>query len=665
VLENSSADKVPPGKSSKKKIVSWFSSKNQSEEEKILAQHEAKRILDKKLVLAVAQKDKNKVPSWQQLKQFRRFLSPREGKLIKSAISVIFLALVILFFNFWFFTLKLVPAHGGEYSEGVVGSPKYINPILAQTNDVDLDISSLVFSGLLKRGQNGLENDLATDYQISPDQKEYTFFLRHGVKWHGSDNELTADDVLFTFDLIKDAEVGSPLAVSFKGINAERVDDYTVKFILKAPFTPFLSTLTFGILPEYLWAGVDSANVKLAELNLKPVGSGPFIFDSLKKDKQGNIKSFTLVSNPDYYSGEPYLDKVTFKFYSDFLSLEQALLNKNIMGLSYLPSENREKIFGEDKSAKGFNLCFLNLPQYSAVFFNSSNNEILKDRNVRQALYQAIDRQLIIQEVLEGEAEVIDSLILKGFVGYYPEIKKYQYSPEEAAKILDNNKWQAIAPNDYISWQREEEKKKNKDNTSSGAETVVDLSDEERLAAIADQQYFRKKDNKILEITLTVVDQPESVAVAKIIQKDWQLIGVRTHLNIIPPEGILREVIKPRNYQALLYSEIIGYDPDPFPFWHSSQRSGSGLNLSLFADKRADNYIEAARQTNDVKIREENYKKFQDTLVEEIPAIFLYSPTYSYVVSDSIRGRIVEKIFMPADRLSDMSQRYIKTKRGW
>ncbi|MFA6534208.1 MAG: peptide ABC transporter substrate-binding protein [Patescibacteria group bacterium] len=626
-----------------------------------LARAEEQTNLDYQLVQAVNQTGGKRLPDWRQLQRLGNFLSKREKLILKIAGGILGLAVVTLILNFWFFILKSGPAYGGEYSEGLVGAPKYLNPVLAPANDVDLDISSLIFSGLMKRGPDGLTTDLAESYEISADQKEYSFTLRPEVKWQdGADREVTVDDVLLTFDLIKDPSVGSPLYLTFKGVNAERLDDRRLKFILKEPFAPFLSTLTFGVLPEHLWGSIDPANIKLAGSNLKPVGTGPFQFESLTKDSQGNIKSLTLAANKDYYAGRPYLAKAVFKFYPDFVSLNDALLNKNVLAASYLPSVDWQKIFGAATAAKGLTLHALDLPQYSAVFFNQSNNEALKDRQVRQALYQALDRQSIVAQVLAGQGKVVNSPILDGVVGYQPDLTAYDYAPTAATALLDKAKWQAITPNEYIEAQRAAEKK----NLPEGEE-LVDRSDADRLAEITGQEYFRQKSGQILAVALTVVDQPESLAVGEIIKANWQAIGVKVDLNIISPDAVRREAIKPRNFQALLYSEIVGGDPDPYPFWHSSQSTEAGLNLASFKDSRVDRWLEVARQNSDPETRAANYKKFQEILVQEIPAIFLYQPKYPYAVSSSVQGMTMTKIFLPADRLSDLGGRYLKTSKSW
>jgi peptide/nickel transport system substrate-binding protein len=654
-LSNQKISKVKKVFSRLFELVS-FRHKNVDVENEALLQHEAKSEMDKQLVLSLTGKKRSKLPAWKQLKRVGSIFSEKERMAVKALLFFVVLAVMFLFVNFWFFTLKVKPDYGGEYSEGLLGYPKYLNPILAPANDVDSDVSSLIYSSLMRYGKNGIESDLVESYQISEDQKEYVFVLKKGIKWHDGE-ELGVDDVLMTFDLIRDPDSGSPLFKTFSGVTAERIDDYTVKFILKEPFAPFLSTLTFGILPEKYWAEIDPANIKLAELNLKPIGSGAWKFESLKKDKQGNIKSVTLAAFDGYYAGRPYMDKVVFKFYPDVLSLEQALRNKNVSAISYLPRTNRDKFFGDQDEAKGWRQKLLAAAQYTAIFFNPDNNDLLKDRNVRQALYKAIDRQRIVRQVLEGEADIVNGPILPGWIGYNSDIK-IDYAPAQATSLLDQNKWVGITPNDYIALVKEQEKK-----SLPADAPELQKTDEERLAELSGQEYFRKKDGRILEINLTVADQPESVAVAKLVQEDWQRIGVKTNLITVSAQNVRREVIKPRNYQTLLYGEITGYDPDPYPFWHSSQQTDPGLSLSMITDRRIDKFLEDARQTNDQAVREDNYKKLQQLLLDETIAIFLYQPKYPYIVSDKVYGLVVDKIAMPQDRLADMGLRYFNTKR--
>lgn len=559
--------------------------------------------------------------------------------------------------NGYFFFLQPVPKPGGEYSEGFVGTPKLLNPVLAAANDVDADITPLLFCSLLKRQGTEVVPDIITRYEVSPDGKQYTVVLKPDIRWHDGE-ALTVDDVLFTFDLIRDPEVGSPLFKTFSGVTAQAVDDRTIQFTLAKPFAPFLSTLTFGILPERHWGIVPAASLKLAELNLKPIGCGPFGFQSLKKDKQGNIRSLTLAAFSQYHAGRPYFDTVIAKFYPDTQSAVAAVVNKNVMTLGGVSAINRPELAAV--TSHGWAYYPLNVPQYTAIFFNQSRSGALAELPVRQALYRALNRPQLVQAVLGGGAEVIAGPFLPDAIGYTPDVPQYVFDQSAATAALDNAGWKGLTPNEYIALQRENEKAQ----TPAGQE-FVDRSDAERLAELNGQEYFRAKKGQPLEIELTIVDQLENQAVAKAIQTDWQAIGVRTVIRSVSPEQVRREVLKPRAYQALLYGEILGTDPDPFPFWHSSQAADPGVNLALWQNRKADKLLEDARTATDPAVRQEKYKTFQDILLTELPALFLYRPLYSYWVNKDVNGVNVKSIAVPSDRLSDLSQRYLYTRRVW
>ena len=571
---------------------------------------------DKKIVQSLS---KHRLPTFKQIKHVSKFFSANEKKLIRILSLGILACLIFLCANLYFSNVIYYPKPGGEYIEGLVGFPNYINPLLCQTNDVDADISRLVFSGLLKYDKDlNLVPDLAESYSISEDQKEYTFVLRKNVKWHDQ-NIFSANDVIFTFNKILDPKVKSPLFITFQGVVIEKIDDSTIKFKLQEPFAPFLSTLTFGILPEHLWTAVDSNNFTLAKWNLKPVGTGPFSFKSLVKDKDGNIKSYALGRNEDYYSQKPYLESFVLKFYADFDTGVEALKNKNVLGLSYLPKNLKEKI----ENNTSLNLFSLDLPQYSALFINQKKNKLLLDTNIRQAMAYAIDRSRIISEVLNNEGDVIDSPILEGFIGYNPDIKKYNFNSQKASEILTNDGW-----------------KKGDDG-------------------------FLKKNNTVLEITITTVNKEENNNTVNLIKENLEAIGIKTNLNIVDSVAFHQDIIKPRNYEILLYSEIIGSDPDPFPFWHSSQMTDPGLSLSIFTERKIDTLLEEARSTNNISDRAGKYKEFQNILAEELPAIFLYNPTYTYVITNNLQGFDVSRINAPSDRFTNVEEWYIKVKRSF
>ena len=334
--------------------------------------------------------------------------------------------------------LQVKPDFGGTYTEGVVGQPQFLNPILASASDSDLDITKLIYSGLLKYDENQeLVLDLAENYEISEDQKNYTFYIKEGIKWHDGE-EVTADDVVFTIQTIKNPEYQSPLKTSFSGVAIEKINDYTVKFTLTGDtFSPFLKeNTTFGIIPEHIWQDIPPMSVTLSEYNLEPIGSGPYKFKEYKKDKKTSfINSYKLSVFENYFDKKPYIEEITFRFYDEYPALISAYNKSEVEGISYLPSEEKKGL------KKNINEHTLKLPRYYAIFFNEAENNILVNTEIRKAIALSIDRQKIIDEVMQGQGMIIDSPILPGFLGHNPEVKKYEYNPERAKNILEEEGW--------------------------------------------------------------------------------------------------------------------------------------------------------------------------------------------------------------------------------
>jgi peptide/nickel transport system substrate-binding protein len=600
----------------KKKIEHFFDRQN-VKLKKFSQQHH----FDRQLVVGLFKKKKL---SLKHIKYLPNFLTSGEKRQANILIIIIAGAGLLLAGNLFFLFTQSVARSGGEYSEGMVGSPRFINPILSQTNSIDSDLSRLIFSSLVAYDKNQeLTPDLAESYDISEDQLVYTFKLKNNVKWHDGEN-FTANDVVFTVASIQDQEFKSPLGRKFRGVVCEKIDDYTVKFTLKEPFAPFISMLTFGILPEHLWYNIPPANADLNELNKKPVGTGPWAVDSFKKDASGIIKSYTLVPNNDYYGKKPYLSKLIFKFYGDNMSAIDALKNKNIDGISYLPRELRGELW------KHNNIIYheLEQPQYSGVFFNQQKNTLLQSAYIRQALALAINKQKIITQVFGGDAKLLDAPILPG-IDNNPDIVKYEFNAEGAASLLEKNGWMMTST-----------------TTASGL-----------------TEQYRTKKGWDLKIVLTVADQPQYIAAANIIKEGWDQIGVKTVLEIVDKTKIVQDNINGRKYEALLFSENMSSDPDPFAFWHSSQNEYPGANLAIFTNKNVDALLESARKYNNIADRQSKYWEFQKIISSELPVIFLYSPTYTYPQDKAIKGFDVSGISSYSDRFANINEWYVKTKR--
>jgi len=574
------------------------------------------KLLDKRIIFAL---EERKIPSVKQLLKSGAVFGKKEKFLLLIFLVIFFSSLCVEAGRFCLRHIIITPNYGGVYTEGLVGRPRYINPLFSIVSNVDSDITRLVYSGLLRFDPSaGYSADLASSYDISDDQKVYTFYLRDNLKWQ--DNApLTVDDVIFTVNAIQNSEYGSPLLKSFSGVTVEKVDDKTVRFRLKEPYLGFKESLTVGILPQHLWAEISPLAAHLAEMNLKPIGAGPFKFKSFVKDKNGEIKSYTLDRNENFYGKKSYLDRIVFRFYPNSRESIAALSTGEVDGINFLSSK--------EALDKKQNIVYysLTLPQYTAVFFNlKSGNPALLDKNVRKALSLAANKEKILREVLGGNGQILRGPIPRGFIGYSGEAKNYDFNLTEASAFLDKAGW----------------KQSGDDN-------------------------FRKKDGATLEITLAAVDQGEQNHLAEILRSDWEGLGVKINLHIIPSSQIQRMVIKPRLYDALIYGEILGPESELLPYWHSTQIEDPGLNLSGFSNALLDKYLEEIRKIGNLAERAKEFISLQNILVEEVPAIFLYSPNYIYPVSKRIKGIELQYIVTPKDRLASIENWFINEKRVW
>ncbi len=572
---------------------------------------------------------KRKLPTKEQLIYSFKYLSDVERLVIRVLFGVVFVCVIALCLNIYWQNSSLEPKIGGTYSEGLVGAPRYINPLFAQGNDVDLDLVEIIYSGLFKYSAEGIIPDVAESFEISEDQKVYTIKLRSDVFFHDGE-KLDIEDVLFTFSRIQNPRSKTPLYYNFQGVLVEKIDENSLKISLSEPFSPFLENLTVGILPEHIWKNIEPENMLLAEYNLKPIGSGPFKFSSLTKNANGKIKNFTFTNNNQYHFGQPYIEEFDLKFYESFDLAVDALNNKKIDGLSYLPKELRDRIINN----RNINFNLLQLPQYTAVFFNYEKNPILKELEIRKTLAKGIDKNQLINELQNAEAQTINGPILNGYLGYTEDLNKLEFNILEARESLEKSDWKL---NEY---------------------PVENESSEPYPFQV------RKHGNRFLEFTLTTVEQAEIVKVAKKIQSDWKQLGVKVNLKFVKKENI-STIIASRDYEALLYGQILGADPDPYPFWHSSQKVSPGLNLTSFGSSEADKLLEEARKTIKPEDRAQKYISFQKILTDNVPAIFLYSSTYTYPQHKILKSSPIKKIITPANRFANITSWYIKTTRNW
>lgn len=635
--------------------------------------------LDQRLVLGLG--NKKKLPSPKQLRYLNKFLVPQEKKTIGLLVILIICSLGVMVIETYLKHRIIEPATGGEYVEGIVGYPNAINPLFSSLNQADADLSRLIYAGLFKYDNAmNLVPDLAESYSLDKTEKIYTIKLKPNLKWQ--DNEpLTIEDIAFTINSIQNTETQSPIWVSWQGVIFNKVDDTIFTLEIPQSFAPFANLLTTGIIPEHIWQEIPQKNLRFSSLNLKPVGAGPFMFDSFAKDSKGNIKSYTLKPNPFYHNHKPYLKIFTLKFFNDQASALEAFKNHQINGLSFLDKDEKEKV-----SRKSLNIHSLRLPYYTAIFFNQKTNLLLRSQILRESLETGVDKNELISISLKNEGLVIHGPLLPNQVGFTQDFK-ITYNQDLANKKLDDDGWKKITRQEFIEKRKKElyqawlDERKAKQTAANGGVAKKLTTDEEAqqtkegeeyLAKITEelekidslQDTYRQKNNYGLTIKLTTVDQPEFVQSANLIKENWQDLGVQVEIEILDNEKI-KEVIKNRRYEALLYGIYSGADTDPYAFWHSSQTSYPGLNLSGFVNRQADDNLEKGRETNDLAARQKAYYNFQKLVAQETPAIFLYSSSYLYPQESSLQGYNQYRINEPADRFNGVTDWFLRTKNKW
>lgn len=535
-------------------------------------------------------------------------------------IVLILFSLSFLVNNLYIGQTKESPVAGGTYIEAFSESPHNLNPVLA-TNDADRDLSRLIFSSLLKYNESGeLIPDLASSYQVSKDGKTYTVRLKENVLWHDGE-PFSATDVVFTINAVGNPEYNSPLRTSWQGVKVETPDKNTVVITLKSPYGAFAENLALlGILPEHIWNKVLPQNFPLTDFNLKPIGTGPYRFLKLQKDSLGKIISVNLSANGKYYGYAPLIEKIIFKFYSSEEEAVSAYNRKEVDGLFLQTAQNKNQLRGLT------NASVFSLPsQRVYALFLNTDDKILKDRNVRLAINYAINRDELLNKILNGEGKTAVGPIPPGMLGSSPDISGYEYNPEKAVETLEKNGW--------------------KKNTEG---------------------IFAKKLGKDKEETPLKIEiiAPGSIQLTSVlIQDNLKNIGVNSNLKIVSLGELQQNYIRTKNYEAVLVGESFTSSVDPYVFWHGAAIKDPGLNLSLYNNRKVNKILEDARQITDSLKRAKKLEEFQKLVLNDAPAAFLYSPNYIYAIKKTVKNVDLKKITLPSNRFSKINEWYIETER--
>jgi peptide/nickel transport system substrate-binding protein len=504
---------------------------------------------------------------------------------------------------------RAVPAPGGDYSSGFLGQPTYINPVIA-SSEIDKSLVRLIFSNL---------NDLADKIEPSADGRIWKVRLKENPRWQDGE-KLTSDDVIFTIQKIQDQETSSPLFTAWQGVAAQRLSELELQFSLVNPYVFFSDTLrNLYILPKHLFADVPPPNWRLSDYNLKPVGSGYYKFSSYEKRPDGFIYLYKLESWNQYFGDKPLIQNLDFEFFSQKDDLIKNFNSGQIDGFSGLEPADLTQI------KRPYEAISFNLPSYYAVFLNQSKSVPLKDLGVRKALAFALNRENLVNEALGGRGRHATGPIPEGNPYFDEDFANVTSSLEAASTSLEQSGWKINA------------------------------------------QGFREKtvgSTKVpLELNLTVPQVNFLIKTAELLKEVWEKIGFKINLIPQPPDDVSGNIIKNRDYEMLLFGNVLGKSPDLFSFWHSSERFYPGLNLALYNNKKADSLIESIRQNLDDEKRKAQFNDLQGLIINDYPATFLYSPDYLYIASKNLHGLEGEFVSEPSDIFIRANKWYLKTAR--
>ena len=527
-----------------------------------------------------------------------------------------------------------VPSRGGSLSEGIIGSPRFINPVLA-ISDADRDLTALVYSGLLRATPGGgYEPDLAEGYAVSDDNKTYTFTLRKDITFHNG-TPVTSQDVAYTVQKTQDPALKSPLRANWDGIRVETPDDSTVRFVLRAAYAPFIENLTLGILPKSLWSSISDEEFPFSELNAEPVGSGPYEVGSVSRTSSGIPSTYSLRSFDNYALGKPYLNNITIRFYQSEGSLVAALGGGDIDSASGLSPGNLSALPQENIRTSPLNRVF-------GVFFNQNQSAVLRDKAVRSALNVSINRAEMVSQILGGYGTPL-------FGPVPPTVNSKSSESDLLGKSdsLDGNTTAQLA--------------------AAARQSLINNGWKPREDGILQKTTGagKKASTVTLEFDISTANVPELRAAAEYLRAAWKLAGAQVNVKIFEQGDLSQNIIRRRAYDALLFGEVVGRELDLFAFWHSSQRNDPGLNIAGYANSKADKALEAMRVTTDKKKRGQILANFLVELNKDIPAVFLYAPDFVYSIPNEIAGVDLGFIETPDDRFLSLPQWHRETDEVW
>lgn len=522
----------------------------------------------------------------------------------------------------------VVPSRGGSLTEGVLSPARFVNPLIPMSQ-ADSDVAALVYSGLMRSLPDGsLVPDLAESYIVSDDGISYTFTLREDASFHDGE-PLTSADILFTVQRAQNPDIKSTHRADWEGVSISTPDERTVIFKLPRAYAPFIHNTTMGILPKHLWDSVTAEEFPFSPLNTHPIGSGPFMIAKIQTSSTGSVTRYDLKPFGDFALGKPYLSRITFKFYPNEEDLIRAFDRGDVDAVAGISASQISSLTRDD-----INVRTVALPRIFGVFFNQGRSPSLANTAVRKALDQAIDKDRLVRMILSGYGVAIDSPTP-------PHIFSLANSAPPA---------RAVASTAYT----DESISEARDTLERGGWTYN-----------AESNSWSNSGGQQISFTLATADTPELKATADAIAAAWNQLGVMVQVQVFPISELNTSVIRPREYDAILFGEIVGRELDVFAFWHSSQRNDPGLNLALYTNSRADTLLSQARAATSTEEREQLYEEFSGLVEDDAPAVFLYSPEFIYAVPAKLGGVNLGLLTSPAERFLSAHTWYTDTEKVW
>ncbi len=451
-------------------------------------------------------------------------------------------------------------SRGDSVIMGLEASVEDLDPRTA-TDANSSRICSLIYSSLFTKGRDSnIKPDIVERYEVKED-KIFTFYIRKGILFHNK-NELTAEDIKYTFESMMDEDFISFKKSSYEIIDEIRViDEYTVEFELKEVFSPFIDYLTLGIIPKNIDKNTSSI------LRKEPVGSGPFRF---KEHKEGVL--LTLEKFDDYFGQKPAVNLIKFRIIPDTTTRMLELENKGIDILQNdIPYDSIERFSSDSSyhvsSSQGIN--------YQYIGFNMEDG-ILKNKNIRKAIAFSIDRDAIIRHIYRGYAQKANSLLSPLNWAYCRDLDWYDHNPGKAEELIKN------------------------------------------------EGYKKDRDGYYFTLEYKTSENAQSLTIAQIIQDQLRNTGVK--LNIISREwGTFYDNIKEGDFQLFSLRWVGISDPDIYYYVLSSRSiPPDGANRGRYKNPGVDALIDSARRTTDQQLRKDYYCKIQNILNDTLPYVHLW-----------------------------------------